>query len=415
MNKIGYASLVYDLPKANFKTVRLKNVTDEKLRDLIAYNLDSLNQILDYNVKHGITMFRISSSLIPFGSLPINALDWQKEFKGRLDIMKEKLYKYNIRFSVHPGQYTVLNSLDEQVVENAILELEYHVKILESLGGTQENKMILHIGGVYGDKPAAMARFIDVVNNHLSDNVRRHLILENDERSYTAEEVFWLCKQTKLPMVFDNLHHLINPSFLHLSDQEIIEKVNETWQAEDGKQKIHYSQQDPGKRAGAHSQSIELEIFKAFYQDLEVDIMLEVKDKNRSVLKVNLLMNPNMKELEKEWARYKYLVMSKSYGHYSKIRKLFSNNQEVDVLEFYRIVDEALQLPVAKAQEINAAEHVWGYFKKKVDQKMKDKFMNLIEKYKNDEVSIKRIKTFLYELTLKEGQEYLLSSYYFND
>lgn len=415
MNKIGYASLVYDLPDANFKTVRLKNLNDEKLRELIKYNLESLSEIIDYNIEHDIKMFRISSSLIPFGSLPINVIDWQEEFKELIQTIKEKLKDNEIRFSVHPGQYTVLNSLDSIVVDNAILELEYHVKVLESFGGTRENKMILHIGGVYGDKESAMERFINVANNRLSPSIRNHLVLENDERSYTAEEVFWIAKQTGLPMVFDNLHHAINPSFDLLNDQAIIKKVNKTWSIEDGKQKIHYSQQDPGKRPGGHSQTINLELFKEFNKSLEVDIMLEVKDKNRSVLKVQLLEKSDMRVLEKEWARYKYLVMSKSYKLYSEIRKLFSNNQEVDAIEFYRIVDEALALPTSKAQELVAIEHIWGYFKKTTSDKTKEKFLSLLDKYKEDKVSLKKIKSFLYVLTKTQEQEYLLKSYYFTN
>ena len=60
---------------------------------------------------------------------------------------------------MHPGQYTVLNSPNPEVVERAILDLDYHTKLLSSLGGGQENKMILHIGGGYGDKSQAIERF----------------------------------------------------------------------------------------------------------------------------------------------------------------------------------------------------------------------------------------------------------------
>lgn len=226
--RIGYASLVWDFPKANFKTVRLKNFSVEKIRELIAFNLNSLNQITDYNIKHGIRMFRLSSSLIPFGSLPINSLDWVSEFSEEIEIIKSKLINHDIRISIHPGQYTVLNSKDPQVVENAILDLEYHVDVLKAFGGTRENKMILHIGGVYGDKKQATQRFIHVANNVLSDRVREHLILENDERSYSAQEVYEIAQATSLPMVFDNLHHKINPSFGGVSDLEIIKLVSET-------------------------------------------------------------------------------------------------------------------------------------------------------------------------------------------
>lgn len=183
----------------------------------------------------------------------------------------------------------------------------------------------------------------------------------------------------------------------------------------DGRQKIHYSQQDLSKRPGAHSRTIDLKIFQAFCPGVEADIMLEVKDKTRSALKVNLFLKPDQKDLEKEWARYKYLVMSRSYKHYSQIRKLFANNARVDVLEFYAIIDEALDLESSRSQEIVTLEHVWGYFKKRMGEKTKEQFLLLLENYKENKVSLKRIKTYLYKLAIKENQEYLLQAYYFND
>ncbi|WP_268402838.1 hypothetical protein [Aerococcus urinaeequi] len=84
---------------------------------------------------------------------------------------KERITANNLRISMHPGQYTLLNALDMDIVERTIADLNYYVTIIELLGGTQANKIVIHIGGIYGDKEAAIERFIDQANQ-LSDRIK---------------------------------------------------------------------------------------------------------------------------------------------------------------------------------------------------------------------------------------------------
>ena len=70
---------------------------------------------------------------------------------------------------------------------------------------------------------------------------------------------------------------------------EIVKTAARTWRGRDGRPKVHYSDQWPGMPAGTHSASIRTANFLKFYDqiiDLDLDIMFEVKDKERSVLKV---------------------------------------------------------------------------------------------------------------------------------
>lgn len=53
---------------------------------------------------------------------------------------------------MHPGQYTVINTPKEDVLFKSIKDIEYHCEFLDSLNVDYKNKIILHIGGVYGDK-----------------------------------------------------------------------------------------------------------------------------------------------------------------------------------------------------------------------------------------------------------------------
>lgn len=417
-NLIGYACQNLDVEDDVYRTCRIERFNAKVGHDLIAENLKVLEGMIDYNIKHGLKMFRITSSLVPFASnKQIFNIDWTSDFASELKIIKNKIVSNNIRISVHPGQYTVLNSLNDDVITRSILELEYHVDILESLGGTQNSKMIVHIGGVFGDKGAAIDRFVDVVNSRLSKKIKKHLIIENDDRHYNVEEVLYISEKTGLPFVFDNLHNECNPSPGKMSERELIIKAFSTWRKEDGRPKIHYSQQAPNKKIGAHTQTINAEKFYEFYQslaDLEFDIMLEVKDKNRSAIKISLLLSNDFNEAEKEWARYKYLVLGKSQGAYGEIREMLKDKENFSSFGFYKTIDDALLLEENVMREIIALEHVYGYFKKVASEKEKQSILKLINQYKNRETSLDKIKAGLKRLAKKYNESYLLSSYYFD-
>lgn len=284
---IGYACLTVGVPNTSMKSCRIKNASEEKLLELIAHNLNSLENILDYNIKNDIKLFRISSDLIPFGSSPANSLEWWEIFAHKFLDISKKIKDSGMRVSMHPGQYTVLNSPNEDVVERAIEDLNYHTKVLDTLSLGPENKIILHIGGVYNDKNQAIERFIKNYDQ-LEDKVKQRLVLENDDKSYTINEVLQIGTQLGASVVFDNLHHKINHCKNQESDQYWINLCRNTWKEKDGRQKIHYSQQNPLKNPGSHSETIKIDEFMDFYKRVngkEIDIMLEVKDKNLSALK----------------------------------------------------------------------------------------------------------------------------------
>lgn len=281
---IGYACLTLGVPNSNFKTTILKNASNENLLAIIKHNLISLSNIIDYNIKNDIKLFRISSDIIPFGSSPINKLAWQEIFQEELSIIGNKIKQSNMRVSVHPGQYTVLNSPKEDVVYRAVKDLEYHNLLLDSLNVDSSNKIILHVGGIYNDKISAIKRFIEVYNN-LDPKIKNRLVIENDDKSYNIEDVLYISSVTGVPVVFDNLHNNVLKANIIKEDVYWIKKAAKTWRKKDGTQKIHYSEQDPSKRTGAHSFTINIKQFKDYIKsfDFDLDVMLEVKDKNLSL------------------------------------------------------------------------------------------------------------------------------------
>lgn len=287
MIRLGYACVNTRLPAPN-RTCRLRHATPERIIALARQNLAALETILHWNAAHGITLFRIASETIPFGSHEVNTVRWWKILEPELNRLGRLIQQYAMRVSMHPGQFTVLNSQRQDVVEKSLAELEYHARFLEALGANSEHKIIVHLGGVFGDKDRSRRRFADNFRR-LSLGARNRLLLENDEKCYHIAETIALAQQLQIPAVFDVFHHEWNPAYEEKSLREIIALAMATWRLQDGRPKLHYSNQWPGKPPGTHSLSVKMPNFKKFYAivaDLDVDIMFEVKDKEQSVLKI---------------------------------------------------------------------------------------------------------------------------------
>ncbi len=416
---IGYACQTIGVHSTNFKTCILKNADEDNLNKIITYNLQSLNKILDYNISNQIKLFRITSDLIPFGSSPANTLKWWEIYKEEFEALGQKAMDNNMRLSMHPGQYTLLNSPNEEVVARSILDLEYHNRILDTMKLNKSNKLILHIGGIYGDKEEAIKRFIHNWNS-LSRELKDRIILENDDKLYTISDVLDIAEQVDTPVVFDNLHNKINQSRESLDEIEWIRRCKATWKKEDGTQKMHYSDQNPLKKPGSHSDTIDGEEFSTFCSRLkrdDIDIMLEVKDKNKSAIKcMNFVTTtPSVKVLETEWSKYKYLILEKSPNDYKKIRNLLKDKKTYSVAEFYQYISHALEQELVSGKAMNAAMHVWGYFTEWADDKEKLTFEKRCASYLTGKLSLNALKKYLWKLSIQYKQEYLLQSYYFEE
>jgi UV DNA damage endonuclease len=119
--------------------------------------------------------------------------------------------------------------------------------------------------------------------------------------------------------------------------------------------------------------------------------------------------------LEAEWAKYKYLILAKNPNGYKQIRQLLKDKSSYPAAEFFLIVDASLKMPENTGYEVNAAQHVFGYFKKFASPEEKKSILGLIEQYKNGSTPLPGLKRALYGLAVKYDVGYLLESYYFCD
>jgi UV DNA damage endonuclease len=128
-----------------------------------------------------------------------------------------------------------------------------------------------------------------------------------------------------------------------------------------------------------------------------------------------LRITPHIKYLEIEWGKYKYLILERSPDNYQKIRLLLTKKEEYPVEQFYRLIDESLEIPVTQNHFINAASHVFGYFKKTASAEEKTIYTNYLEHYVMTPSVMNELKHFLYQLSFKYHEKYLIDSHYFID
>jgi UV DNA damage endonuclease len=283
--KIGYPCINRTIGCRAARTFRLRSYSERRLVETVGSNLDCLLRILRFNLEHGILFFRITSDLVPFASHPVCEFNWQDYFGEEFRRIGSLIRRHGIRISMHPDQFTLINSPKEEVFQNSHSELAYHAELLDLLELDSSAKIQLHGGGVYGDKARSMERFIERFAL-LDPMIKCRLVLENDDRSYNLADCIRLSRETGIPVLFDYLHHRVNSSAESL--REALQAVSQTWRGRDGLPMVDYSSQQPGMRSGKHAESLCERDFKAFLgesQPLDFDLMLEIKDKERSALR----------------------------------------------------------------------------------------------------------------------------------
>jgi UV DNA damage endonuclease len=198
--------------------------------------------------------------------------------KSRLFALQQQ-----IRLSFHPDQFVVLSSPHAAVVANSIQELEYQAMLAEAVGADVIN---IHAGGVYGDKQAALQRFGEVYQS-LPESVRLRLTLENDDVSYTPEDLLPLCEEHNIPFVYDVHHHRCNPDTLAV--EEATELAAATWRTVGREQFCHISSPKSGWGSGTprpHADFIDPGDVPECWLERKMTVDIEAKAKELAVVRL---------------------------------------------------------------------------------------------------------------------------------
>lgn len=298
--RLGYVAMTLNLencsPSGTVTVKTFSNLTTKeaklyKLRKITRENLNNTLRILRYNKAYDISVYRLTSKLVPLATHPLTegwnyVDDFREEFMQVGDFVKEN----DIRISAHPDHYTLINSTSEKVLEDSIRDLDYHVKLYEAMGlYDYKYKLVMHIGGVYKNKELSIERFKENFIK-LPDRIRKRLILENDDKVYTAKDVLGICKDLKVPMVLDVHHHNCANNGEALED--MLYDIFKTWDGEYFRPKIHFSSPKTIKEFRSHADDIDPKDFLEFLKiakmtHFDFDVMLEAKNKDNALFNLS--------------------------------------------------------------------------------------------------------------------------------
>ncbi|WP_216690166.1 UV DNA damage repair endonuclease UvsE [Hymenobacter siberiensis] len=284
--KIGYPCVNEAMDCSSGNTFRLASYSEERLVAAVTANLACLRRMLEWNVAQGLLFFRIGSSIVSFGSHPINTFDWQTHFAADFRAIGDYIKVHNLRVSFHPDQFVVLNSPSPDIVQRSIQELVYQGSMLDLMGLDGTAKLQIHVGGLYGERELAISRFA-AVHAALPPAVKARVVVENDDRLFSLRDCLALHQLTGVPILFDNFHH----ECLNHGEPmaEALRLAAATWHpTADGVPLMDYSSQALGERKGKHTNDLVDEQFCEFLthlHGLDFDLMLEIKNKEASALR----------------------------------------------------------------------------------------------------------------------------------
>lgn len=258
-----------------------------RLLTIARENLQNTLRILKANVYDQIMVYRLTSKLVPLSTHPqFTSWDYCNALEHELQMVGDFVKSHNLRVSLHPDHYTLLNSPTLAVQEASLRDLEYHVAVLEAMRLDSNAKLIIHVGGKYDDKAQALYRFKQQYTA-LPSHIKQRILLENDDRCFSATEVLRLCQELAIPMVLDVHHHQILNYREDLAD--LLPKIFATWGS--NLPKVHISSPKTEKAPRSHADYLEASVVANFLAiahkvGRDFDMMLEAKQKDLALFKL---------------------------------------------------------------------------------------------------------------------------------
>ena len=218
-----------------------KDVAEQKLWDLMAQNIEAVRKLVKRvgELDDNLRMVRISSDI-----LPVYTHDDWRYFWRRPDVIAycetnfglvgDFARLHNVRLSFHPGQFTVLASDNEGIVQRSLEEFEYHTDMARWMGygkSFQDLKINVHISGKQG--PDGIRR----AYQRLSPEARNCITIENEENSWGLNDCLTI--SDIVPIVLDIHHHWIREGEYILPTDDRVKRVVDSWRGL--RPTMHYS------------------------------------------------------------------------------------------------------------------------------------------------------------------------------
>lgn len=220
-----------------------REVAEQRLWDIMVHNIQSVYNLVEKlsTLPLPLRMVRIGSDVLPVYTESSWSYYWQqpdvKNYAERhFAAVGELARKHDVRLSFHPGQFTVLASASDDIVQRSIEEFEYHVDMARWMGygNTWHDhgfKINVHVSGRRGPQG-----IIDVLPR-LSPEARNLITIENDENTYGLNEILQL--ENHVALVLDIHHHHIHSGEYICANDDRIKRIIDSWRGV--RPTIHYS------------------------------------------------------------------------------------------------------------------------------------------------------------------------------
>ena len=218
-----------------------KEVSEQKLWDLMVQNLASTKKLVDRvgELNENLRMVRLSSDILPAYTEPTWGYFWHKPdvvqyLERNFSLIGASARASGTRLSMHPGQFVVLASINEGIVQRSIAEFEYHADMARYMGygkSFQDFKINVHISGKQGPDG------IRAAYKRLSQEARNCITIENEENSWGLDDC--LSIGDIVPIVLDIHHHWIREGEYISPNDSRVSRVLDSWRGL--RPTMHYS------------------------------------------------------------------------------------------------------------------------------------------------------------------------------
>ncbi|MDB4962972.1 MAG: UV-endonuclease UvdE [Myxococcales bacterium] len=255
------------------------------LNSLARHNVAALRCAIAWCAANGVGAFRVQSGLLPLYTHP--TAGWKlggaigAGIADGLRAAGADARRLGVRLSFHPDQFVVPGSVNPSTVKASLAELEYMGEVAALVGGEQ---ITIHGGGAHGGKQVSLDRLAQGLGR-LSPRARDRVVLENDDRLYTVEDLLPVCERLSIPLVYDVHHHRCNPDRLDV--ERATELAAETWGGREPW--VHLSSPAQGWRSGdprPHADYIDTADVPRSWLDRTLTIDVEAKAKELAVVEL---------------------------------------------------------------------------------------------------------------------------------
>jgi UV DNA damage endonuclease len=300
--RFGYVAMSMQLENASpsrtmtmatFSKLSDREAGLRRLERIAEENLHNTLRLLKHNRYMDVHVYRMTSKLIPLATHDL-LNDWNPypALAEHFTELGSFIREHEMRVSFHPDHFTVLSTPRPEVYAHSVKDLNHHVTMLEMMGLDERATCNIHVGGTYGNKETAAARFL-LQFSQLEERISRRITLENDDKTFTASETLDISEQAGAPMVLDLHHHTVNnPANDNI--ELLWPRIHQTWQRRFNDTlppKIHISTPKSDRDPRAHADFVDPALLLRFLLDIArstpaIDVMIEAKRKDESLFRL---------------------------------------------------------------------------------------------------------------------------------